>query len=84
MAVTGTLMMTLWIVADRRGLLSDKATRKEINGGLWRGASTAIVFGLSIPVAVVSASNAPLCWIAIPVLRFWPKAIRRRAARTPA
>jgi uncharacterized membrane protein len=82
MAVTGTLMMALWIVAERRGLLSENATRAEINAGLWRGASTAVVFGLSIPVAVVSASNAPFCWIAIPVLRFWPRARRRRAARS--
>jgi uncharacterized membrane protein len=81
MAVTGSLMMGLWIVADRRGLLSERASRTEINGGLWRGASTAIVFGLSIPVAVVSPSNAPFCWIAVPILRFWPKARRRRAAR---
>ena len=81
MAVTGTLMMVLWIVADRRGLLSPRASRAEINAGLWRGASTAIVFGLSIPVAVVSPSNALYCWLAIPVLRFWPTARRRWAAR---
>jgi uncharacterized membrane protein len=82
MAVAGTLMTSLWVVADRRHLLSDRATKADVHAGLWRGGSTAVVFALSIPVAVVAPRVAPYVWIIVLVLRVAP-AIRRRRA-TPA
>jgi uncharacterized membrane protein len=81
MAVAGTLMLSLWIVADRRHLLSDRATRAEIKAGLWRGGSTAAVFAVSIPVAVVSPRVAKFLWIIVLVLRVAPGVQRRRATR---
>jgi uncharacterized membrane protein len=82
MAVAGTLMMSLWLIADRRHLLSDRATKTEINAGLWRGASTAIVFALSIPIAVVAPKDAPYVWIIVLIIRVAPR-VRGRRSATP-
>ena len=81
MAVAGCLMMVLWVVADRRHLLAGRVSQSEINAGLWRGGTTALVFALSIPVAIVAPRVAPFLWILVLVMRITPRLRRRRSAR---
>ena len=51
-----------WILADRRHLLAPTVARPVVRDGVVRGASAAIVFAVSIPVAVVAPHVAPYIW----------------------
>lgn len=80
MAVAGGLLTAITLVAQRRGLMTPGTTSEGIRRGLWRGASTSVVFALSIPVAFVAASAAQYMWIALPLLRVIAVVARRRSA----
>lgn len=84
MAVAAGLMVALRVVAERRHLLADTVSRSDVQAGMWRSWSTAIVFAASIPVAVVAPRVAPYLWIGVLILRVAPGIRRRRAARARA
>ncbi len=75
LAITATLETALWLLADRRHLLSRAATPSAIQDGILRGASAAAVFAVSIPVAAVAPQAAPYVWISFLLVR----AVLRRA-----
>ena len=69
MAVAGTLLMLLTVLADRRRLLlpgSEGGTRR----GIWLGGTMVAVFVLSIPLALVAPTVTPLTWLVMLPLRF--------------
>jgi uncharacterized membrane protein len=69
MALAGTLLTALILVAHYRQLMVPMTTMSAVRKALWRSGTMAVVFALSIPVAIVSASVAPYTWIAILPLR---------------
>jgi uncharacterized membrane protein len=78
MAVAGALLTALLLLASARHLLSDTSTREGVVTGLWRSGSMTAVFALSIPVALVAPSVAPLTWIAVLPLRLVSPVVRKR------
>ena len=80
MALEGAVLTGLWIVAVRHRLLRPDVDHDRVRDGIWRGASTTVVFGASIPVAVWLPGAAPYLWLAVLPIRLWPGARRRRSA----
>ena len=69
MALEGAVLTALWIVAVRHRLLRPGVDRRRVRDGIWRGASTTAVFGVSIPVAVWLPGVAPFLWIGVIPIR---------------
>jgi uncharacterized membrane protein len=69
LSITATLETVLWLVADQRRLLSPSVGRAAVRDGVIRGGSAALVFALSIPVALVAPRVAPFIWIGVLFLR---------------
>jgi uncharacterized membrane protein len=69
LGITATLETVLWLLADHRRLLSPAVGRSIVRDGVVRGGSAALVFALSIPVALVAPRVAPFIWIGVLFLR---------------
>ncbi|MEA2566880.1 MAG: potassium channel family protein [Actinomycetota bacterium] len=82
MAVAGSLLGALLLVARRRRLLTPEATQEGIVASLWNSAATVVVFTLSIPVALVAPTVAPYTWLVVIPLRLVRGKVSRRAVRT--
>jgi len=82
MAVAGSLLGALLLVARRRRLLTPEATQEGIVASLWNSAATVAVFTLSIPVALVAPTVAPYTWLVVIPLRLVRGKVSRRAVRT--
>jgi uncharacterized membrane protein len=74
MAVAAGLMTALAVVAHRRRLLAPTVTPLQFRNALWRSGSTTVVFGASIPLALVAPAVAPYIWIAVRGARLLPLA----------
>ena len=83
MALAGYLLTALTLVARSRQLLTPETTPEGIRRGLWRGGSMAVIFTLSIPVAVVAPAVAPFTWLLIVPLRVFT-ARRGKRSSPPA
>ncbi|MDP9073172.1 MAG: TMEM175 family protein [Actinomycetota bacterium] len=77
MAAAGRLLAMLTLLARRHRLLSPDTTPDGIRQGLWRSATMVAVFVLSIPVALVAPTVAPLTWIVLLPLRMVSGIARR-------
>ncbi|MEA2504622.1 MAG: potassium channel family protein [Actinomycetota bacterium] len=82
MAVAGSLLGALLLVARRRRLLTPEATQEGIVASLWNSAATVVVFTLSIPVALVAPTVAPYTWLVVIPLRLVRGKVSRRVVRT--
>jgi uncharacterized membrane protein len=82
MAVAGSLLGALLLVARRRRLLTPEATQEGIVASLWNSAATVAVFTLSIPVALVAPTVAPYTWLVVIPLRLVRGKVSRGAVRT--
>jgi uncharacterized membrane protein len=82
MAVAGSLLGALLLVARGRRLLTPEATQEGIVASLWNSAATVAVFTLSIPVALVAPTVAPYTWLVVIPLRLVRRKVSRRAVRT--
>ncbi|MEA2533121.1 MAG: potassium channel family protein [Actinomycetota bacterium] len=80
MAVAGSLLGALLLVARRRRLLTPEATQEGIVASLWNSAATVAVFTLSIPVALAAPTVAPYTWLVVIPLRLVRGKVSRRAA----
>jgi uncharacterized membrane protein len=69
MAVAGSLLGALLLVARRRGLLTPETSHEGVVAGLWSSASMVAVFTLSIPLALVAPTVAPYTWLVFLPLR---------------
>src|SRR3984893_2748722 len=69
MAVAGSLLGALLLLARGRRLLTPEATQEGIVASLWNSAATVAVFTLSIPVALVAPTVAPYTWLVVIPLR---------------
>jgi uncharacterized membrane protein len=78
MAIAGGLMTALVVVAKRRRLLAPTVSAAQVHNALWRSGSTTVVFGASIPVAIVAPAVAKYTWIAVLGARLLPLARGRR------
>jgi hypothetical protein len=81
MAVAGSLLGALLLLARRRGLLTPETTHEGIVAGLWNSGSTVAVFTLSIPVALVAPAVAPFTWLVALPLRLMKAKVSRWATR---
>jgi uncharacterized membrane protein len=70
MAVAGSLLAALTLVAHWRRLVKPTATRDGFRAGLWRSGSMVATFLISIPVAFVAPNVAPYLWIVLMPARF--------------
>jgi uncharacterized membrane protein len=68
-SVTATLETVLWLLADRRHLLSPATGPADVRDGVVRGGTAAMVFALSIPIAFVDPKIAPFVWISFLFVR---------------
>jgi uncharacterized membrane protein len=82
MAVAGSLLGALLLLARQRRLLTPEATQEGIVASLWNSAATVAVFTLSIPVALVAPTVAPYTWLVVIPLRLVRGKVSRRAVRT--
>ncbi|MEA2589883.1 MAG: potassium channel family protein [Actinomycetota bacterium] len=82
MAVAGSLLGALLVLARGRRLLTPEATQEGIVASLWNSAVTVAVFTLSIPVALVAPTVAPYTWLVFIPLRLVRGKVGRRAVRT--
>jgi uncharacterized membrane protein len=82
MAVAGSLLGALLLVARGRRLLTPEATQEGIVASLWNSAATVAVFTLSIPVALVAPTVAPYTWLVVIPLRLVRGKVSRGAVRT--
>ena len=82
MAVAGSLLGALLLLARGRRLLTPEATQEGIVASLWNSAATVAVFTLSIPVALVAPTVAPYTWLVVIPLRLVRGKVSRRAVRT--
>ena len=82
MSLAAWLLTALTIVVKRRNLLGPSGSEEGLRQGRWRAATTATVFALSIPIAFVATSIAPLTWMATLLVRFLPLPGLRKAARS--
>ena len=75
----GLARTVIWRYASAgRRLIDADTPEREIRGGLWRGLVSPLVFGISIPIALVAPLTAMLSWIAIfPLLRLIDWRIRK-------
>ena len=80
MAVAGSLLGALLLLARGRRLLTPEATQEGIVASLWNSAATVVVFTLSIPVALVAPTVAPYTWLVVIPLRLVKGKVSRRAA----
>ena len=80
MAVAGSLLGALLLLARGRRLLTPEATQEGIVASLWNSAATVAVFTLSIPVALVAPTVAPYTWLVVIPLRLVKGKVSRRAA----
>ena len=81
MAVAGSLLGALLLVARRRRLLTPEATQEGIVASLlWSSAAIVAVFTLSIPVALAAPTVAPYTWLVVIPLRLVRGKVSRRAA----
>lgn len=79
MAIASGLLTALHVVVLRRGLMAPSVTAEVLRRGTWRSVSMAVVFALSIPVAIVAPKVAPFVWLGTFVLRVvFPISPRRR------
>jgi uncharacterized membrane protein len=78
MTLASLALLAMWLHAERRGLVSDRADQEERAERTSRLATTAAVFAASIPVALVSAPAAQYLWILI-LLRPRIEPLLRRA-----
>jgi uncharacterized membrane protein len=69
MALAGTLLTALILVARHRGMLAPMARPLFVRKALWRSGTMVAVFVLSMPAAIVVPGVAPYLWIAIVPLR---------------
>jgi uncharacterized membrane protein len=84
MSLAAWLLTALTIVVKHRNLMGPSGSEEGLRQGKWRAATTATVFALSIPIAFVATSIAPLTWIATLLVRFIPlPGLRRKAMRPP-
>jgi uncharacterized membrane protein len=81
MAVAGSLLGALLLLARHRRLLDPESTHKDVVLGLWNTSSTVGVFLLSIPVALVAPGVAPYVWLLILPLRIAGGKVSRRASQ---
>ena len=82
MAVAGSLLGALLLLARGRRLLTPEATQEGIVASLWNSGATVAVFTLSIPVALVAPTVAPYTWLVLIPLRLVGRKVSRRAVRT--
>jgi uncharacterized membrane protein len=82
MAVAGSLLGALLLIARQRRLLTPEAAQEGIVASLWNSAATVAVFTLSIPVALVAPTVAPYTWLVVIPLRLVRGKVSRRAVRT--
>ena len=81
MAVAGSLLGALMLLARRRRLLTLGTSHDSVVTALWNSASMVAVFILSIPVALVAPAVAPYTWLALVPLRLVSAKVSRRAAQ---
>jgi uncharacterized membrane protein len=89
MAVAGTLLGLLTLVASRRALLVPGTDPKAIRKGLARSVSMAAVFALSIPVAFVfspsvASDSWALVWVCMQAIRLATRSGKRKSRRPAA
>jgi uncharacterized membrane protein len=70
MALIGGANMAIWVVASRRGLLNESATRRDVRDGHWLGGLSTGVFVLSIPMCFVNVKAAKAMWLAMILIIF--------------
>ncbi len=77
----GLATLAVWVYAtyDRR-LVDPSLTHREVVAGVRRSASSVVVFGASIPLALVNPSWAEYCWLLLIPLRIVPARLDRRRA----
>jgi uncharacterized membrane protein len=80
MIITSAALTGLWLYLGRqRRLLHDACDEETVRYNVYRGATVAAVFGLSIPVAHVDAQVAWLCWLLLfPMHRVLTRSFRNR------
>jgi uncharacterized membrane protein len=81
MAVAGSLLGALLLLARHRRLLVPESTHKDVVLGLWNTSSTVGVFLLSIPVALVAPGVAPYVWVLILPLRIAGGKVSKRTSQ---
>jgi uncharacterized membrane protein len=65
MTLASLSLLALWLHAERRGLVSDRADKEERSERTSRLSTTALVFAASIPVALASPAVAQYLWLLI-------------------
>ena len=81
MAVAGSLLGALLLLARHRRLLGPETTHEGVVLGLWNTSSMVGVFVVSIPVALVAPGVAPYLWLLVLPLRVVGGKVSRRAAQ---
>jgi uncharacterized membrane protein len=88
MAVAGTLLTSITLLARHQGLYMPGTTENQIRQGIWRSGSMAAVFLVSILVAIVTPSGAQFTWLILLPIRFVGtgkrRSVRRRGRTTPS
>jgi uncharacterized membrane protein len=80
LALSALVTVLIRIHARRADLVRGLSARES----LFRSASVAVVFGLSIPIAFVDPSAAQWCWVLMFVIVVTERRFLRRGARTRA
>lgn len=78
MALAGMLLFAMTILVQRRVVSPSAETILGLRRGRWRSGAMVGAFLISIPVAIVAPTHAPLVWIATGGTRFLPLKARSR------
>jgi uncharacterized membrane protein len=81
MALVGLANMAIWLVASRRGLLNESATRRDVRDGHWLGALSTGVFVLSVPVCWINVRCAKAMWLAVILIIFMYRTVEEHKHR---
>lgn len=80
MIVLELLLSGMWWYVRRARLQDDDADPDEARQAIVRSLMLLVVFAVSIPVAVIRPSSAPLVWILVAVVPLVARVVRRPAA----
>jgi uncharacterized membrane protein len=79
LCLVGLATLFVWLYATHRHrLVDDSLTQGEIRAGAFRSISVVLLFGLSIPIALVSTSLAEYFWLLLIPLRIVPNRMAKR------
>ncbi len=78
MSLVGLANMAIWVVASRRGLLNESATRRDVQDGHWLGGLSTGVFVLSVPMCFVNVKAAKAMWLGVILIIFVYRTVEER------